>query len=268
MKSWAAFAIPAVLLTGCAVPPRLPDDARVNVQEIVDRVQCELYDAYVYYTQRHKRREEFVWLKDMAAAYSLQLSVDQVGGVSVSSDFIHLISAGTFTLGTGAGAKATTTRTAKLGFSLYLKDLRKPDSCPEPESSKGLYFSGGTGMREWLDRVLESFDKSDQLYKQRPNTLSHQLEFIVAVDGNVSPSWSLRHAKPKGALNGSIKDTHTLTIALAKAKVRDEEDDDEAKDGRAKYMKRRRSRDVDPNTQFQLNQELFNLEIQRSLRVQ
>jgi hypothetical protein len=44
--------------------------------------------------------------------------------------------------------------------------------------------------------------------------LSHSVRFVVAVNGNLSPNWSLVHFRGGGSLSASHTRTHTLSIAM------------------------------------------------------
>lgn len=250
------LAIGMLTVSGCTAAPRLPPEHRISIAEVVDRVQCELQELVEAYTVRHPQSQNYQWLLDWAAAYELSLQVDATGNVSATSDIIDILSAGIFTLTLGAGASEASQRIAVVKFSINLAELQGYRCAREPNAWR--FFGRDTGMRDWIDRVMGSYDAEDRLVKHRPSTFSQSLEFKIKLEGSASGLWSFVHAKTKPALGGSLQDGHKLAVAFA-----------EIEQGGKKRKGKKRGvgfAPVDPSTQNRLNQELLNLQL-RSLQV-
>ena len=69
------YIMPIFVLGGCAINPGLPDDGRVSIGEVIERVQCEMKAAYSANTARHP------WLRNWAAGYTLNLEREDKRGL-------------------------------------------------------------------------------------------------------------------------------------------------------------------------------------------
>jgi hypothetical protein len=213
MKGYAVLGfIPIALVCGsCALRPPLPSEHRVSVGEVIERVQCELAEAVRPHLARHE------WLNDMAAGYVLTLKVEDEGSVAPSADIIDLLAKGTFTLSLAGAATHTANRTASMDFSVNVDDLANYDcDSGRLHDFPVRYFSDGTGLKDWLDRIVAGIDRDDKDRVQQPEKFGHTLEFGIKLTAGVTPSWVFVHAKPKVAVAASRKDNHSLAVGFVK----------------------------------------------------
>lgn len=200
------FALPLLFATGCSIAPSLPSERRISITEVVDAVQCELAEAVKPYLNH----PEHGWLKNWAAGYILTLKVEDEASVVASSDFIDILSAGTLTVSANGGAAHFGNRTASIEFSLFLADL-DGYVCTRPEP-RSRYFTGGTGLAEWMDRVVAARGADDRI--QPPTKFGHSLDFAVKLNAGGGPAWVFATYRPKAGLSASRKNTHTLAITF------------------------------------------------------
>jgi hypothetical protein len=156
-------------------------------------------------------------LEEWAVGYTLVLRGEDEGTLAPSTEFIDVLSHGTHTLGLSAGATRTANRTATLDFSSYVSDLKnfKCALGPAPDG-RYRYFAAGTGVREWLDRIMPAFDGRGPV--QVPDRVGQTLEFVIRMSAGVTPAWSFVHRKPRAGAILSRKDTHTLAVVLVQAR--------------------------------------------------
>jgi hypothetical protein len=131
-------------LSGCARTPDLPDESRIQLAEIVDRVKCELHDAVA----AHPRY--YPWLMKWAAGLELTLKVKAEGAGSASSDYIWPISLGTFKLALSGALTENAVRTALFKISMplsYTLHYTCPLGPAYGPSRRDL--TGDLGLREW-----------------------------------------------------------------------------------------------------------------------
>ncbi len=209
----AAFILSACF-AGCVRTPDLPDESRMHLGAIVNRVKCELHDAVAAHPRYHP------WLLKWAAGMELSLKVKAEGAGSASSDYIWPIQLGTFKLALSGGLKENAVRTALFKISMPLEyTLHYP--CPlEPAYGPSRRdLTGDLGLREWVERAVDAVAESDS--QQQFNGMGHRMEFFLQAAGGVSGNWMIVRSNghkfnPIVGIGGTRENTNTVDIALVR----------------------------------------------------
>jgi hypothetical protein len=230
-------------LAGCVTVPELEPN-NIHVSDVVQRVKCDLADAL-------PDPDRYAWMADWVARIDLTLVISEQAGLTPGVSFIDLRPSaavkgiGTFmqnfTFGAGLGATGTAVRNENLTFSVSLEELRYNRLTARCEFPPGIGLDGDLGLKEWIASALEPVDRgllkvgyhpsiSARKLERRPpvprpgsdppiDALSHQVQFIVVLSGNVSPQWTL--ARFRGPTNtgtlaaASRTRIHTLGVVIA-----------------------------------------------------
>ena len=197
MRAGLTAVVGVILITimgSCAYVPALEDatgsaNSPVLVSEIVDRIKCEIADAFS--DKLNPDYPGYVWLKDWTIKADLTLQANQQGGISPSGTYTSYqrsavnTAAGPaqfggttpglvqqfFTFSANANFGEQAVRTETLSFSLSLQELiaehqRRQLAC---SSSRVAGLVGNLGLREWVDASLESAKNGELLAGTHPS---------------------------------------------------------------------------------------------------
>jgi hypothetical protein len=202
--------LPILVLGGCAINPGLPDERRVSIGEVIERVQCEMKAAYVANTVRHP------WLRNWAAGYTLSLEREDKRGLDLNGSIISALNPGTFSLGGKVGLSETGTETGSVEFNFKLFALEKLDCESKPFDNRATYFTGSTGFEAWFQRVADGIDTRKTDLIDEPKAFGHSLTFKVSGSGSISPGWSLPTGSWGGSPAASRLDTYILKVGFTR----------------------------------------------------
>jgi hypothetical protein len=239
----------ACLGSGCVTVPSLEHN-NIPIAEVVERVKCDLADAV-------PDANKYPWMANWVVKVDLTLIVNEQSGITPTANLIDLRPsafvpgvgniAQNFTLGAGFGATGTAVRTDSLSFSLSLVELRYKRQDQRCAFSAGLGLDGDLGLKEWVASALDPVDRGVLTVGYHPrlmttrsakggrppppppgndpplDSISHQIQFIVALSGSVSPNWTLvkfRGPTQSGTFASASRiRTHTLAVVMASPRL-------------------------------------------------
>jgi hypothetical protein len=229
------ISVAAAMLSACGL--RTPDvvlDSDPNaasffVNGVVNHVRCELRYAVryaVWYdTQNareqpdHKRR--ISWIDKWGAKLALKLLVKERGSINPGVSLISPLPMGqNYTTILGGSVASQATRTVNLEFyydfaSEFLgRDFdrtRPPAKCVPPGTFQ---IERDLKISEFIDMATFPFYLPGNLSPKPPQATSQEIEFLVSVDGNISPTWKLVRVATSGGSTGMFdanrSDTHDI----------------------------------------------------------
>jgi hypothetical protein len=219
------------MLCGCGV--RTPDvvlDSDPNgasffVNRVVNHVRCELRYAIryaVWYDTEnargqpdHKRR--IPWIDKWGAKLALKLLVKENGSINPTVSLISPLPIDqSYTTVLGGSASAQATRTVNLEFyydfaSEFLRDFdrtRPPTKCTPLGTFQ---IEGDLKIAEFVDMATFPFYLPGNVSPKAPEATSQEIEFVVSVDGNITPSWKLVRVATSGGSNGMFDASRSKT---------------------------------------------------------
>jgi hypothetical protein len=236
----------ACLGSGCVTVPSLEHNS-IPISDVVERIKCDLADAV-------PDAYRYPWMANWVAKVDLTLIVNEQSGITPTASLIDLRPsafvpgvgniAQSFIFGAGFGATSTAVRTDSLSFSLSLVELRYKHQEQRCVAARGIGLDGDLGLKEWIISALDPVDRGvltvgyhprlmstrSAAKPKRPpppppgndppiDSISHQIQFVVALSGSVSPNWTLvkfRGPTQSGSFaQASRVRTHTLAIVMA-----------------------------------------------------
>lgn len=218
---FGAGALCGLLVAGCAGVPQLDIPSRLTVAQIVDKIQCEVWQAWEKNRELAKKGRVKRPTHTYLAVASLTLQVDDSAGVSPTVSFIEpLAVAGTqFTFGASAALKGARQRIYTEAFSLLVDDA-KEEFCNLPRDNFDL--TGDLGIVDAVDLGLGSTDPKDRVtFAEDKEAFGHSIQFVVtkSVSG-VGPTWTLvNFTGPGGLLGAERVDTHRLLVSFVRVKI-------------------------------------------------
>lgn len=189
MKVFLTPVLGALLLTSCA-----KFDERVNASvsmiDVVDRIQCELKEAYI------NLRPQYPWLKNWATSFELSLQKDVTLGVTPKLEYATPIPSGMFNLEASAGISGRSSQTlvSKRTISLLPKLLNF--ACPA--LLRDTTFGGRLGIEEALRDILSVRDKGD-VFDEYPTAPGYKIEFDLKYNASASPMFAFTRITGIGA---------------------------------------------------------------------
>jgi hypothetical protein len=203
-----------------------PNSASILVNKIVNHVRCELKYAVrytVWYdTQNaliqpdHKRRVP--WIDKWGAKLALKLTLKEKSSVSPGVSLINPLSMGqSYTTGLGGSASSQATRTVNLDFfydfsSEFLgKDFDSrvaPKKCNPPGNS---LIDGDLKIAEFVDMATFPYYLPGNVSAKMPDATSQEIEFVIAADANLTPTWKLIRVSTSGGSTGMFDVNRTST---------------------------------------------------------
>lgn len=208
-----------------------PNATPILINKIVSHVECELREglqnAHNYDVDNaamqsdHTRRIK--WLDTLTAKVSLKLIAEEKGTLSPGVAFKQLLpsivtnfsnktsvtTAQSFSAAFGGLASSDATRTENVDYTFPVaqflgKNLnaRAPvQHCIQPG---GMHLMANLKIDDWLKGVTFPFYLG-QVNNAAPDTFTHEVNFVVMINGSVTPSWTL--------VNVSANTAGTLALA-------------------------------------------------------
>lgn len=233
------ISVTAAMLSACGVRTPVmvldsdPNAASFFVNAVVNHVRCELrhavryavwYDTENAREQRdHKRR--IAWIDKWGAKLALKLLVKERGSINPGVSLISpLPMSQSYTTVLGASVASQATRTVNLEFfydfaSEFLgRDFdrtRPPAECAPPGAFQ---IDGDLKISEFVDMATFPFYLPGNISPKPPSATSQEIEFIVSVDGNITPTWKLvrvaTSAGSSGLFDANRSDTHDIIVSI------------------------------------------------------
>lgn len=229
----------AALLSACGLrTPEVvlgsdPNAASFFVNDVVNHVRCELRYAVryaVWYDTENARKQpdhkrRISWIDKWGAKLALKLLVKEGSSINPSVSLITLFpmdQSYTTILGGSAGSQAT--RTINLEFfydfaSEFLGpdfDRRRPPAKCKPPGV--LQIEGDLKIAEFIDMATFPFYLPGNVSPKPPDATSQEIEFVVSVDGNITPTWKLIRVAATGGSAGMFdanrSSTHDIIVSI------------------------------------------------------
>ncbi|HEV7410757.1 MAG TPA: hypothetical protein VGO01_19910 [Bradyrhizobium sp.] len=176
-----------------------------QITEVVQRVECEIYDTVLQYSVR----KDTSWIVNYVAKVTLALTVTQDGSVAPDFSLLGPFGAGTYSLGLGGSVKASAERIATYAFSI---DFSKIDSFKPACSNPNSRLHGRVGFKDWFDRVIASRDNDDTF--SRFTDLSHKLDFQLDAGLKLTPAYELLRSKGSSPLAADLTLKHSVDFTM------------------------------------------------------
>lgn len=158
----------AFTIAGCAAVPAPPEQDGIKVENIVDRIQCEL--AGVFKDNDRKIAGSLRnWVANVVLTLKVVNEVSARPTVTVTPLLTPMITAGTLTVAVGPDFNDQSQRIAEISFDVHMRDLdpenrarsknRMPDCSGQytglPQAAYGL------GLRQWANTVAYASGRDD-----------------------------------------------------------------------------------------------------------
>jgi hypothetical protein len=198
-------------LAGCATLPPFRDDA-VSTADVILNIRCELREAVW-------SRPGTEWVHTWNAGLTFGLEVQHTGGIDADTSWVFpMFQSATFTVAPVLGFSGQATRKENINFNEKLEFLRDDAKlrCGTQDPDRYARLGGEIGFADLLDRVGQSMDKANI----QPKDLSYNLDFVIKMNGNLTPKFSLIPVGRDGRFTGFAKwtgshsDTQTLKLVL------------------------------------------------------
>lgn len=191
----------------CSTVPNFgPMGEPLQIQEVVQRVECEIYDTVVTFRDQPKTS----WIVNYVAKATLALTVSQDGSVAPEFNLLGPFGVGSYGLLVGGSAKGSSERLATYAFSIDFSNIDVfALACNNPKNAR---LHGSVGFNDWFRRVIASLDRDDPF--TRPTDLSHKLDFQIDAGLKLTPAYELLRSKGEGLLatNLSLKNSVDFTM--------------------------------------------------------
>ncbi|MBY2985681.1 hypothetical protein [Rhizobium leguminosarum] len=203
------------------------------INKLVNHVKCEVREAFFrareFDLKNAKEQGDGVrrlaWLDTWAAELSLTLTVKETGAIAPSLDYTdELGKVSTLVLNTGISSSSEATRIAKIDFTLPFADFlkerqanpKRPIICKE---TGGILVNGDLGFDDMIDDLAFPHFIPGNVAIKPPKTFSNEVQFMVAVSGNVNPAFDLRRVdtNPPGTpslFSASRARTNDIVVSL------------------------------------------------------
>jgi hypothetical protein len=184
------------------------------VLKIMNHVEDELGCAIVAMIKFDKNNaidgRAFPWLDRSVAKIALKLTVDEKStlnaGLNYTDFFTNAVSTigktvittqRSFMLGANIGGSSDATRIDNSDYSFSVADAFVKDKdysetgehCTAPHD--GVLMDSDLHINDWLDSRLRQYILHPEAKRTAPNTLTTEITFVVAYNGNVTPNWHL-----------------------------------------------------------------------------
>lgn len=195
----------ALALGGCySFDGRVDDE--VQVSAIIDKIECELKDAY----KKHVGAQPV--LARWSASFTLDLQRDTAAGVGPKLGYSVPTSTGAFQLDAGAGVSGKKART--LNFTRTIKALGALSTYECKDAPRTGVFTGSLGIEEAFADFLGGADKGDKVGP--PEEVGYTIEFDVKYSAGVTPTFIFTRITGLGAeFSASVEKRNKLTFAFA-----------------------------------------------------
>lgn len=223
------------LISGCGLKtPEItldsdPNAASFLVNKIINHVRCELkygiryavwYDTRIALEQAPRKRR-IAWIDTWGAKLALKLVVKEKSSInpgvsainplrdSVKPVLTGLLKSGqSYTTGFGGSVSSQATRTINLEFffdfaSDFLGrdfDRSKP---PEKCTPEGPFLvEGDLKIAEFIDMATFPYQLDSNVSAKIPQATSQEVEFVVTIDANITPTLKLARVATSGGSAG------------------------------------------------------------------
>ena len=178
----------------------------VQITDVVQRVECEIYDT----VRRYEHNPKTLWIVNYVAKITLALTVTQDGSVSPDGALLGPFAAGAYSIGLGGSVKGSTERLATYAFTIDFSDLKIFKKACEDTQNPRLH--GSIGFGEWFTRVIGSIDRDDPF--SRPSDLSHKLDFQLDAGFKLTPAYELLRSRGGSAVAANLMLKHSVDFTM------------------------------------------------------
>jgi len=209
-RSGAAFKAGALMLVslqlaGCMTVPSLdPIGDPLQIREVVQQVECEIYDTVLKYENNPKTS----WIVDYAAKVTLALPVSQDGSVSPDGALLGPFGVGSYVIGASAHLKGSTERLATYAITIDFGKMNPYKLACDQHNPR---LHGRVGFQDWFERVVASYDNDTF---GRPSDLSHKLDFQIDAGFKITPAYELLRSRGNSVFDANITFKHSIDFVM------------------------------------------------------
>lgn len=207
------------LLAGCAGSRHVDVAGKPSLSDIVDHIQCEVYNAWSYH-----RDNPQVLSEEWVSAVTLTLSEKTTGSLAPSASIgdLRVDPRSSPTYGVGLGLSKSQTDVESYSFVIDISKLDR-GVCGQKKPN-GVIVGGDIGIKGVVDSALQAlkynpYSKSLHFTEEK----NFGKSITVVLSRGVSPSgvqWTLsRFAGPGNFFSFNQESTDTIDISFAKAKT-------------------------------------------------
>jgi hypothetical protein len=206
MLKAAGAVLAACAVSGCAALPPQTEYRGVSVNDLVDAVQCELRLG------SHDGGQIAPNLKDHVASAELELRLTDTSNIGASAVWVAPTGPELLTASLGISSGGFAARTAKLEFSVELKNLHKKVCL---HGRTGLpSVPDGLGLSNWVRSAFQAAREDDVT---KVSEATYKLEFVLTQGANGGINVVSTKFRPAMIGGGaSREDRHILTVTLAR----------------------------------------------------
>lgn len=204
-------------MQACTTAPRPVPKASKDVSFLVNRLQCELTQAY------NRLSPHYPELRSWRAALDLTLKLSDQGTLAPTAGVLSTTSTRLLGIDVGGSYASGAARTEQLKFRIDFKDTVHLVCLDERGQKLDLSQSspdvpGGFGFYYWIKQSLEATAPEGRMHAV--DTIAEVVEFSVDMSGSVTPSFSiLRQTSINQTAGMSVSKKSLNTLALAITKI-------------------------------------------------
>ena len=201
----------ALLLAGCATLPDTPTTRGLELNKLVDAIQCELASVY-----RDAPATYSAELDQFVSKAELELRILNSVNASAEATIIIPTASVITTFSPSAGVDSTAGRISNLKFNMVMKALRQHHCArrqPAVADTSVEQAPHNLGLTNWLIAAISATQRPDQASL---STMSYAAEFVVTPGAKGTLGFDVVNWTPKGGTGISSKDTQTLNISFAR----------------------------------------------------
>jgi hypothetical protein len=225
---WLCAAGLALSTAGCGLqapdlqfPFSKPADLHMTLDHIVNEVKCELTHGILraiarddLLAEQNKTPPKLGWLESWSALATLTLTAEEISSLNPSITYTDILSndirkfpngnvttSRAFSLGAGMSVLADGTRTGKVNFFFVFKDFLTNPEAPAIdltipcEHQSPVLLESHLKLDDWIEQALYPPVTNANLtpvgYNQPTSLISHEVNFLIKVSGNINPVWKL-----------------------------------------------------------------------------
>lgn len=212
MIKYAGLLTAIVFLGGCAGVPAYDIPSPVTVANIIDRIECEAFQA----TKQNPMLVTDRWV----GVADLYLQVDDSAGLTPALRFIEPLARAGTTFAFGASGILKRSRQRLYSETIRI-DMAKLNgkTCQKYDAYYDL--TGELGIVETMGIALASIDKDNTAAFSDKVAFGQTLQFVLTRNvSGVGPTWTLTHFIGPGGLFGAERiDTHKLIVSFTPGKA-------------------------------------------------
>ncbi|MDA5399824.1 hypothetical protein OQ273_14680 [Hoeflea prorocentri] len=168
----------ALAMSGCISFPELPNRVAINIQEIIDNIECEIQDSLYAASGEH------YWLMGWAATITLNLETYHTNDGSGELVLSFPVASQTLGLTLVSGPTIEYNSVGTFAYSFYLIDIAERPCGPGEFGKTQSHLTGRTAAGDWLTRIA----RDASVRNICPDKIDYGLEFAIGLNGEGNPT--------------------------------------------------------------------------------